>query len=121
MNVRFRMLLGRAVALMAIMLLAISGTSAQAPKGDPIKVGFSMSLTGAVAPNGQQLLRALEIWRDDVNAAGGLLGRPVELIHYDDQSSPANVPGIYQKLLSVDKVDLLPDPTPPTWRRPPCR
>jgi branched-chain amino acid transport system substrate-binding protein len=107
MNVRFRMLLGRAVALMAIMLLAISGTSAQAPKGDPIKVGFSMSLTGAVAPNGQQLLRALEIWRDDVNAAGGLLGRPVELIHYDDQSSPANVPGIYQKLLSVDKVDLL--------------
>ena len=66
-----------------------------------------MSLTGAVAPNGQQLLRALEIWRDDVNAAGGLLGRPVELIHYDDQSTPANVPAIYQKLLSVDKVDLL--------------
>ena len=87
--------------------LRVSAASAQAPKGDPIKVGFSMSLTGAVAPNGQQLLRALEIWRDDVNAAGGLLGRPVELIHYDDQSSPANVPAIYQKLLSVDKVDLL--------------
>jgi branched-chain amino acid transport system substrate-binding protein len=74
---------------------------------DPIKVGFSMSMTGAVAPNGRQLLVALEIWRDDVNAAGGLMGRPVELVYYDDQSNPANVPAIYTKLLSLDKVDLL--------------
>ena len=50
---------------------------------------------------------AIEIWRDDVNAKGGLLGRPVELIYYDDQSNPANVPGIYTKLITVDKVDLL--------------
>ena len=50
---------------------------------------------------------ALEIWRDDVNAKGGLLGRPVELIVYDDQSTPANVPGNYTKLITVDKVDLL--------------
>jgi len=50
---------------------------------------------------------ALEIWRDDVNAKGGLLGRPVELVIYDDQSAPANVPSIYTKLISVDKVDLL--------------
>jgi branched-chain amino acid transport system substrate-binding protein len=101
------MLWARAVALAAVIFVSVGAASAQAPKGDPIKVGFSMSLTGAVAPNGQQLLRALEIWRDDQNAAGGLLGRPVELIHYDDQSNPANVPAIYQKLLSVDKVDLL--------------
>jgi len=107
MNVTLRTLWGRVAAVLSIVVLSVSAASAQAPAGDPIKVGFSMSLTGAVAPNGQQLLRALEIWRDDVNAAGGLLGRPVELIHYDDQSSPANVPGIYQKLLSVDKVDLL--------------
>lgn len=107
MNVTLRTLLGRVVALLAIMLAAVSLSWAQAPKGDPVKVGFSMSLTGAVAPNGQQLLRALEIWRDDQNAAGGLLGRPVELVYYDDQSNPANVPAIYQKLLSVDKVDLL--------------
>jgi len=53
------------------------------------------------------LLLALEIWRDDVNAAGGLLGRPVELVYYDDQSNPVNVPAIYTKLLSLDKVDLL--------------
>src|SRR6201999_1681764 len=48
-----------------------------------------------------------EIWRDDVNAKGGLLGRPVEFVYYDDQSNPSNVPGIYTKLINVDKVDLL--------------
>jgi branched-chain amino acid transport system substrate-binding protein len=74
---------------------------------EPIKVGFSMALTGSVAPNGRQLLSALEIWRDDVNAKGGLLGRPVALVFYDDQSNPSNVPGIYTKLLGIDKVDLL--------------
>jgi len=78
-----------------------------AQAGNPIKVGFSMALTGAVAPNGKQILASLEIWRDDVNAKGGLLGRPVELVYYDDQSNPSNVPGIYTKLLSLDKVDLL--------------
>src|ERR1041384_726514 len=83
---------------------------APAQAADPIKVGFSMALTGAVAPNGKQNLLALEIWRDDVNAKGGLLGRPVELVYYDDQSNPNNVPGIYTKLLSVDKVDLLVGP-----------
>lgn len=102
-----RTLLRQGLAATAILLTAITGVAAQAPSGDPVKVGFSMSLTGATAPNGRQLLVALEIWRDDVNAAGGLLGRPVELVYYDDQSNPANVPAIYQKLLSVDKVDLL--------------
>jgi branched-chain amino acid transport system substrate-binding protein len=53
------------------------------------------------------LLASLEIWRDDVNAKGGLLGRPVELVYYDDQSNPSNVPGIYTKLLTIDKVDLV--------------
>jgi branched-chain amino acid transport system substrate-binding protein len=49
----------------------------------------------------------LEMWRDDVNAKGGVLGRPVELVVYDDQSTPANVPAIYTKLITLDKVDLL--------------
>src|SRR5262249_21682734 len=74
---------------------------------DPIKVGFSMALTGGVAVNGKQILLTLEIWRDDINAKGGLLGRPLQLVYYDDQSNPANVPGIYSKLIDVDKVDLL--------------
>lgn len=97
----------RCFASLAVMLSIAWSVTAHAQSKDPIKVGFSMSLTGAVAPNGRQLLTSLEIWRDDVNAAGGLLGRPVELVYYDDQSMPANVPAIYTKLMSIDKVDLL--------------
>jgi branched-chain amino acid transport system substrate-binding protein len=74
---------------------------------DSIRVGLSLALTGGVAPAGKQVLAALQIWRDDVNAKGGLLGRPVELVFYDDQSNPQNVPGLYTKLIEVDKVDLL--------------
>ena len=89
------------------LLLLLSSTAMPVLAADPIKVGFSMALTGAVAPNGKMLLASLEIWRDDVNAKGGLLGRPVELVYYDDQSNPSNVPGIYTKLITVDKVDLV--------------
>jgi branched-chain amino acid transport system substrate-binding protein len=95
-----------AAALLAA-ILVWSAPVGSARAADPVKVGFSMALTGAVAPNGKQILLALEIWRDDVNAKGGLLGRPVELVYYDDQSNPSNVPAIYTKLISVDKVDLL--------------
>lgn len=94
-------------AMMAVVALSLTGLTAPVRAADPIKVGFSMALTGAVAQNGKQLIIALELWRDDVNAHGGLLGRPVELVYYDDQSNPANVPGIYTKLITVDKVDLL--------------
>jgi len=93
-------------AIVAVALLGLA-FAAPARAADPIKVGFSMALTGSVAQNGKQLIIALELWRDDVNAHGGLLGRPVELVYYDDQSNPANVPGIYTKLITVDKVDLL--------------
>lgn len=78
-----------------------------AKAADPLRVGLSVSLTGAVAPIGKQVLTSLQIWRDDVNAKGGLLGRQVELVFYDDQSNPANVPQLYTKLIQVDKVDLL--------------
>jgi branched-chain amino acid transport system substrate-binding protein len=78
-----------------------------AKAADPIRVGMTMALTGGVAPIGKQVLAALQIWRDDVNAKGGLLGRPVEFVVYDDQSNPANIPSLYTKLIDVDKVDLL--------------
>ena len=74
---------------------------------DPIKIGFGMALTGGLSANGKPALLALQIWKDDVNKKGGLLGRPVELVFYDDQTNPATVPGIYSKLLDVDKVDLV--------------
>src|SRR5256884_3578290 len=73
----------------------------------PLKIGFGMSLTGPLAGNGKAALIAMEIWRDDVNAEGGILGRKVEFVYYDDQTSPATVPSIYAKLLDVDKVDLV--------------
>ena len=78
-----------------------------ADAADPIRIGMSISQSGGVAPVGKQILAALQIWRDDINAKGGLLGRPAELVVYDDQSTPANIPQIYTKLLEVDKVDLL--------------
>ena len=74
---------------------------------EPIKIGFGMSLTGPLAANGKMSLVAMQIWESDVNAHGGLLGRPVKLVYYDDQSKPAEVPAIYSKLLDVDKVDLI--------------
>jgi branched-chain amino acid transport system substrate-binding protein len=73
----------------------------------PVKIGMSMPQTGALGAGGQAALVALRLWVEDVNKKGGLLGRPVELTAYDDQTNPANVPGIYTKLLDVDKVDLL--------------
>jgi branched-chain amino acid transport system substrate-binding protein len=79
----------------------------KADAADPVKIGMTMALTGGVAPIGKQVLAGLQIWRDDVNAKGGLLGRPVQLVFYDDQSNPANVPALYTKLINVDKVDLL--------------
>jgi branched-chain amino acid transport system substrate-binding protein len=89
-------------ATLAAALLA----GATAFAAEPIKLGFSVALTGGSAGIGKQILIALQIWRDDVNAKGGLLGRPVELDYYDDQSNPSNAAPIYTKLVEVDKVDL---------------
>ena len=81
--------------------------AAKAQDKQPIKIGFSMSLTGFLSAVGKQGLLGMEIWRDQVNKSGGLLGRQIEFVYYDDKSSPQEVPGIYTKLLDVDKVDLV--------------
>ena len=94
-------------AVLAASAFAPGSLQAQAPSGEPIKIGYSMALTGGLAPNGKSALLAQKIWEEDVNAKGGLLGRPVKLVYYDDQSNPATVPGIYTKLLDVDKVELI--------------
>src|SRR5262245_16965327 len=102
---KFRHLACVAVAL-ALAIPACVVTPALAQQ-KPIKIGFSMSLTGPLGAGGKSALIAMEIWRDDVNAKGGLLGRPVEFVYYDDATNPAKVPPIYTKLLDVDKVDLV--------------
>jgi branched-chain amino acid transport system substrate-binding protein len=98
---------GRARGLSALLVAVALLLPNVARAADPIRVGTTMALTGGVAPIGRQVLTALQIWRDDLNAKGGLLGRPIELVFYDDQSNPTNVPQLFTKLIDVDKVDLL--------------
>jgi branched-chain amino acid transport system substrate-binding protein len=92
---------------LAILIALILAAPACAQSGAPIKIGYSMSLTGGLAPNGKSALLAQQIWEEQTNARGGMLGRPVKLIYYDDKSSPSEIPAIYTKLLDVDKVDLI--------------
>jgi branched-chain amino acid transport system substrate-binding protein len=97
-----RTLLGGAIAA------AVFGFAANAIAEDgPIKIGMSMAQTGGLAAAGKSSLLGIQIWRDDINAKGGLLGRKVELVVYDDKSSAAETPAIYAKLLDIDKVDIL--------------
>jgi branched-chain amino acid transport system substrate-binding protein len=100
----FAWLAGTALTVTAV---AAMTATASAQSGEPIKIGFSMALTGPLSPNGKQALLGMKIWEEDINKAGGLLGRPVKLIYYDDQTNPSTVPGIYTKLIDVDKVDLV--------------
>jgi len=99
-------LIGGLVGAVAAIALAVV-VPAKAADEKPITIGFGMALTGGLAPVGKSALLAMQIWEQDVNAHGGMLGRQVKLVYYDDQSNPANVPGIYTKLLDVDHVDLV--------------
>ncbi|HYM04819.1 MAG TPA: amino acid ABC transporter substrate-binding protein [Stellaceae bacterium] len=97
----------RAALLACLISLATSLSSFPSFAAESIKIGFGMALTGGLAGNGKAALIAMQIWADETNAKGGLLGRPVQLIYYDDQTNPSTVPGIYTKLLDIDKVDLV--------------
>jgi branched-chain amino acid transport system substrate-binding protein len=94
------------ISLVALVLYAL-GSMAPLQAQEPIKIGFSVSLTGGLASSGKAHLLSKQIWAEEINAKGGLLGRPVKLVYFDDQTNAANVPGIYSKLMDVDKVDLL--------------
>jgi branched-chain amino acid transport system substrate-binding protein len=104
---RRRTLRAGVVVAGALALAASGWPDGARAQEEPIRIGFSMALTGGLAGAGKPALLGMEIWRDDVNAAGGLLGRPVEFVYYDDQTQSANVPKIYTKLLNVDDVDLV--------------
>jgi branched-chain amino acid transport system substrate-binding protein len=95
-----------ATALPIWMALTLAGPACT-QSGEPIKIGYSMSLTGGLAANGKSALLAQRIWEEETNAKGGMLGRPVKLVYYDDKSSPSEIPSIYTKLLDIDKVDLI--------------
>ncbi|HEY1932196.1 MAG TPA: amino acid ABC transporter substrate-binding protein [Acetobacteraceae bacterium] len=90
-----------------IATLGAAAAMRSARAAEPIRIGFAEALTGGLAVVGKSGVLAMQIWADEVNAKGGLLGRPVKLVFYDSQSNPANIPGIYVKLLDVDHVDLV--------------
>ena len=94
-------------AVVALAALALFAANSPAYAQEPIKIGFSVSLTGGLASSGKAHLMSKQIWVEEINAKGGLLGRPVKLVYYDDQTNAATVPTIYAKLIDVDKVDLL--------------
>jgi branched-chain amino acid transport system substrate-binding protein len=104
---RFSGVVSGTLLVISALLAAFFPASAAAQTGEPIKIGYSMALTGGLAANGRSALLAQKIWEEDTNAKGGLLGRPVKLIYHDDQTNPATVPGIYAKLLDIDKVDII--------------
>jgi branched-chain amino acid transport system substrate-binding protein len=75
--------------------------------GEPIRIGASLPLTGEFAEPGEAAKRGYEVWMEMVNEAGGLLGRPVELVIKDDQSDQNLVVTDYNALIDQDQVDLL--------------
>src|ERR1700689_626787 len=98
--------IGRRPALGMAAATAISGTAIAAEE-NPITIGFAEAQTGSLAAVGKSGILAMNIWAEDVNKRGGLLGRPVKLVFYDNQSTSSNVPGLYVKLLDIDHVDLV--------------
>jgi branched-chain amino acid transport system substrate-binding protein len=72
-----------------------------------LKIGYTLSLTGGLASNGRTARLAHQLWQEDVNERGGILGRPVELLCLDDETNPNTVPALYERLLDAEKVDLV--------------
>jgi branched-chain amino acid transport system substrate-binding protein len=102
-NTTIRACFKLAVGILSVVVLVANAAAAE----PPLKIGLGIGLTGPLSGNGKAALLAMQIWAEEVNARGGLIDRKVELVYYDDQGNPANVPGIYGKLLDIDKVDLI--------------
>jgi branched-chain amino acid transport system substrate-binding protein len=102
----------RAVAFVVAVCAALflGGISSPGFAADPIKIGASMSLTGKYARTGVYTQNGYELWAEQINARGGLLGRKVQFVIYDDQSDPKTAAKLYEKLITSDKVDLLMGP-----------
>jgi branched-chain amino acid transport system substrate-binding protein len=100
-------LLMRTLAALFIAALWWTCLAPLAQAAEPIKVGLTTALTGELAAPGSAQLQGVEMWADDLNARGALLGRKVQIVHYDDQSDAATCARLYERLITQDKVDLL--------------
>src|ERR1700693_5346536 len=89
----------------AVLIAVFVFWAPQAQAADPIKIGFSASLSGALASSGKANLLAQQIWAEEINAKGGLLGRPVQLVFYDDTTNASIIPGISARMIDIKKVD----------------
>ena len=94
-------------ALTGLVLLAFAGVALAAPAGPPIRIGGTLALTGPLAPTALLHKIAGEVYVEELNKGNGLLGRPVEWVLLDDQSKPDVTRSLYEKLITVDKVDLI--------------
>jgi branched-chain amino acid transport system substrate-binding protein len=97
-------------ALAWLLVVAFAVTAVAAPSGQPIRIGSTLALTGPLAPTALLHKIAGEIYIEELNKGNGLLGRPVEWVLLDDQSKPDVARSLYEKLITVDKVDLLMGP-----------
>jgi len=80
----------------------------------PVRIGGSLSLTGAWSEAGRWVKEGFDAWLEDINRRGGLLGRPVEMIVYDNESDTDKTVMYYERAITVDKVDLIFGGTPGT-------
>jgi branched-chain amino acid transport system substrate-binding protein len=74
---------------------------------DPVRIGVALSQTGNLADSAAPYFKGLDLWRQQANARGGLAGRPIEFVVYDDRSDPATAARLYEKLITDDKVNLV--------------
>lgn len=95
------------VATFLVLIVFLNNSPVLAEAQKPIIVGASVALTGKYSRTGQEQLHGYTMWVEDVNERGGLLGRPVKLIYYDDESKPDTGAKLYEKLITSNKVDLL--------------
>src|SRR4051812_7357781 len=91
--------------IVALAVVVLSSAGAEEKK--PIVIGASMSLSGSYAAGGKYSLEGTQLWVDDVNQRGGVLGRQVKLVYYDDKSDANTGVQLYEKLITSDNVDLL--------------
>src|SRR5579875_3030371 len=84
-----------------------SSSNGLPPAGQPIVIGGTLGLTGAYAGPSADYKATYDYWLQQVNSHGGLLGHPVKMIIYDDESNPATAQSLYQRLIHQDKVNLL--------------
>ena len=100
-----------AVAVLAALASAVAPVAEAQP---PIRIGASLSQTGVYAAFGQNQLRGYQLCVKHMNDKGGVLGRKLELVLYDDGSDPATAVRLYEKLITQDKVDLVLSPNTST-------